>query len=121
MPCSAESAEPARSLVRTALGAWGLGGLEEDGELVVTELVANAAQHTTGPSIRVSVSRTAPDLVRIDVVDRSTKLPVLRTADAYDTRGRGLALVAALSDRWGTDRLPWGKRVWCELRSEESG
>lgn len=31
LPCAAESAEPARKLVRTASGVWGLEGLEEEG------------------------------------------------------------------------------------------
>jgi hypothetical protein len=29
--------------------------------------------------------------------------------------GRGLALVEIYSDRWGTDMLPNGKVVWCEV------
>lgn len=120
MRCAPQSAEAARSLVRTALAVWGLSHLADDGVVVVTELVANAAQHTPSPSIRVSVSRSADDLVQIAVVDGSRLVPVRRAPDADSTRGRGLALVEALTDRWGTEPLPWGKRVWGELKSEES-
>jgi serine/threonine-protein kinase RsbW len=116
MRCAPESAEGARSLVRTALAVWGLSHLANGGVVVVTELVANAAQHTQSPSIRVSVSRPADDLVQIAVVDRSRLVPVLGDPDVDGTRGRGLALVEALTDRWGTDPLPWGKRVWGELK-----
>lgn len=119
MPCTVESAEPARNLIRTALGTWGLDTLADDGALIVTELVANAAQHTDGPNIRVSVSRPAPGSVRIDVVDRSSKPPVRREAGEVDERGRGLLLVAVLTQRWGIDSLPWGKRVWGLLTSKE--
>lgn len=120
LPCAAESAEPARNLVRTALSVWGMPHLEDDGALVVTELVANAAQHTHGHVIRVSVSRPAPGLVRIDVVDRSQKRPERRTAGEYSENGRGLALVELLTDRWGTDLLPFGKRVWGLLKEQQA-
>lgn len=116
--CTADSAEPARQLVRTALGAWGLESLKDDGALVVTELVANAAQHTQGHRIRVSVSRPAPGLVRIDVVDRSKIRPQRRDADDFSEGGRGLLLVERLTDRWGTDVLPFGKRVWGVLKEQ---
>lgn len=46
LPCAAESAETARGLVRTALSACGLEHLVDDGALIVTELVANAAEHS---------------------------------------------------------------------------
>jgi hypothetical protein len=42
-------------------------------------------------------------------------MPYLHGSRLDDLRGRGLALVDALSDQWGTDRLQWGKRVWAEL------
>ncbi|SHM46598.1 ATP-binding protein [Actinacidiphila paucisporea] len=119
LPCAVESAEKARQLVRIALCAWGLEGLEDDSALVVTELVANAAQHTPGHFIRVSISRPTPGLVRIDVVDRSTIRPERRNADEYAERGRGLALVEVLTEQWGTDEMPFGKRVWGVLKSGE--
>jgi len=113
-----QSAWAARRLVRTALCAWGLNALEDDGTLVVAELVANAAQHTTGPMIRVSVSRQVGGLVRIDVADHSRKRPERRETNEYTERGRGLALVEGLAERWGTDLLPSGKRVWAVLAAE---
>jgi hypothetical protein len=42
-------------------------------------------------------------------------LPAVRTACADATGGRGLALVEALSDSWGTDVQAGGKTVWFEL------
>jgi anti-sigma regulatory factor (Ser/Thr protein kinase) len=118
LPCTAKSAEPARQLIRTALRAWGLDALGDDGALVVTELVANAAQHTHGHLIRVTVSRPAPGHVRIDVVDRSKVRPRRGNADDLSESGRGLALVELLTVRWGTDLLPFGKRVWGVLNEE---
>jgi serine/threonine-protein kinase RsbW len=124
MPCTEESAETARRLVRTALSVWGLEHLAADGALVVTGLAANAAQHTSGPLIRVSVTRPASGHVRIAVVDRSVVPPQRREVDEYSERGRGLGLglglIESLTDRWGTDLLPFGKRVWGVLSAASS-
>jgi hypothetical protein len=118
MPCAALSAGGARRLVRTALGVWGLDALSDEAELVVSELVGNAARHTRCRLIRVTVTRLAPDAARIAVTDTSNAPPVRREAGVEDVRGRGLAVVAALAFRWGTDPLPWGKRMWAELSRE---
>ncbi|WEB42325.1 ATP-binding protein [Streptomyces yunnanensis] len=118
LPCAAESAAPARILVRTALTAWGLHSVMDSGALVVTELVANAARHTRACAVRVTVTRPAGTVVRIAVVDTSRRIPEVRVTGIDDEYGRGLALIDALSQRWGYERLPWGKRVWAELRRE---
>ncbi|WP_329382422.1 ATP-binding protein [Streptomyces sp. NBC_01716] len=119
MPCTARSAVLARSLVRTALEAWGLEHLADTGALVVTELVSNSVTHTRTYSIRVTVSRPSETFVRVAVADSSKAVPILRvSADGHDEAGRGLAIIEALTWRWGTDCLPLGKRVWGDLRSE---
>ena len=120
LPCAARSAAEARALVRAAFGAWGLEGVVDDGALLVSELVGNAAEHTRSRRIRVTVSRPHVDVVRISVVDRSGTMPVPRRAREEDQGGRGLAVVDALTTRWGVDSLAWGKRVWAELRSDRS-
>jgi hypothetical protein len=43
------------------------------------------------------------------------KRPRLAEAGPGDESGRGLRLVAALSQRWGVDALGWGKRTWADL------
>jgi serine/threonine-protein kinase RsbW len=118
MPCAAPSAAGARRFVRTALGVWGLDILADGAELIVSELVGNAVRHTRCRLIRVTVTRLAPAAVRISVTDTSNAPPVRRRARADDVRGRGLAVVAAVATRWGTDPLPWGKRMWAELIRE---
>lgn len=119
LPCTARSVVPARSLVRTALEVWRLEHLADTGALIVTELVSNSVTHTRTYSIRVTVSRPGETFVRIAVTDNSKSIPMLRTmtGDQEET-GRGLAIVDALTWRWGTDLLPGGKRVWGDLRCE---
>jgi serine/threonine-protein kinase RsbW len=115
MPCAAPSAGEARRLVRTAVAAWGLDVLADEAELVVSELVGNAVRHTRCRLIHVSVARPAQGTVRVAVADTSYVKPVVVEAGAEGTCGRGLLLVAAVAARWGTEPLPWGKRIWAEL------
>ncbi len=115
MACEAESAGRARKLVTYALGEWGLGGLTETASLCVTELVANAVQHSGARTIRVAVSRTTDHRVRIEVTEEDRTLPIRRHPGPYEQRGRGLMLIDALSELWGADLMRWGKAVWCEF------
>lgn len=121
LPREPESAATARRLVRVACATWGLEELTEHGALVVSELVANAVRHARSRSIRVTVARPRAACLRIGVVDRSKVLPEPREPGDADEGGHGLALVAELADGWGTDPLPWGKRVWAELHGKERG
>lgn len=114
-----ESAGVARSLIRTALAAWHQEDLIDDALNIITELVSNAVDHARLPSIRVIVTRPADGWIRFGVVDRSRAIPEMRTDSNGDQiRGRGLVLVEALSDRWGTDLHHWGKTVWAEMKYE---
>ncbi|OEU90478.1 serine/threonine protein phosphatase [Streptomyces abyssalis] len=115
LPRTPESVATARRLVRTALATWRLEQLADEGALIASELVTNAVQHARSSAIRVSVTRPEPASVRIAVVDKSRVEPVRCEANEDDEGGRGLALVELLADEWGTDPLPWGKRVWAEL------
>ncbi|AJE84150.1 putative anti-sigma regulatory factor, serine/threonine protein kinase [Streptomyces albus] len=119
LPREPQSAATARRLLREALAAWQLDVLADDGALVVSELVANAVQHTRRDSIRIVIDRPAPAWVCVGVEDFSSVLPEPRESGAEDEGGRGLALVGELAKDWGTDSLPWGKRVWALLHSDD--
>ncbi|WP_234342488.1 ATP-binding protein [Streptomyces sp. NRRL B-3648] len=120
LPRREESVPVARHLVRDALGIWELPDLRDTAELVVTELVTNTVRHAGSSTIRVTVRLLAGATVRVAVIDKSHAMPVLLppTEDALD--GRGLAIIDAVSVRWGTDSLPWGKRVWADLETERA-
>src|SRR5215213_4714962 len=53
--------------------------------------------------------------VRISVKDRSKAPPTLRHYQADALTGRGLGVVAALSDSWGVSAAADGKVVWAEV------
>ncbi|ADI10703.1 AbaA-like regulatory protein [Streptomyces bingchenggensis BCW-1] len=116
MLSEATSAIRARRLVQAACTAWGLPDLAVPAALIASELVANSVMHSGSRCLRVTVSRPGPRWVRVAVTDKSRVLPTPRAASDDEEDGRGLAIVEAVSDRWGADRLPWGKRVWGELR-----
>lgn len=121
LPALEESADAARKLVRTALAAWHLDELTDSGVLLVTELVANAIKHTNTRNIRVAISRPSERFVRVGVVDKARALPeIVKPGDDLSTSGRGLLLIGALAERWGTDMYRWGKQVWAELLSEST-
>jgi anti-sigma regulatory factor (Ser/Thr protein kinase) len=89
-------------------------GIEPDvrarAELLVSELVTNAIQHARG--LRVMVSVQTDDHVEAAVRDDDASPPLPRRADAWETGGRGLALVDALADAWGSRPAVVGKWVW---------
>lgn len=116
-----QAAKEARALVQTALAAWDLQEHSDVGELIVSELVANAIRHAIGPTIRIHIGLPAHDRVRFTVVDHAPhRLPRLRTPDPSEDSGRGLLLLDVFADRWGYEvesaaRRPHTKRVWAEV------
>lgn len=100
-----------RRLARQALGTWGLDSLVPTVELLVSELVTNAVLHGAG-DIGLRIIRA--NALLCEVRDDGHDLPHLRRAEVTDENGRGLQLVSALAERWGTQRTPTGKVVWFE-------
>jgi anti-sigma regulatory factor (Ser/Thr protein kinase) len=87
-------------------------------ELLASEVIANAVLYTDAPC-DVSVTR-ADERLRVEVTDTDASLPSTVEAGPNDERGRGLLLVSALADAWGTQPEPPGKTTWFEITSEPS-
>jgi anti-sigma regulatory factor (Ser/Thr protein kinase) len=91
--------------------------------LLISELVTNAVIHSQQPddtSIALRITR-APDRLRVEVTDSGSGFdPATPTQEEPENGGRGLLLVARLSDRWGTTRQTSKQRhgfcVWFELK-----
>ena len=82
--------------------------------MVVHELVTNAILHDAGQNITLAV-RCSLGHLRVDVYDTSCSMPVVIDAPTDAEAGRGLMLVATLSDEWGFFRTPAGKAVYFTL------
>lgn len=101
------------------LHEWGLRGLAEDAALIVSELMTNAIDASAVLPDRppVTLRLLAGELsLLIEVWDQSLLDLEPREADADSECGRGLTVVAALSDRWGWERTGHRRKVvWSEL------
>jgi anti-sigma regulatory factor (Ser/Thr protein kinase) len=91
----------------------------EDVELITAELVSNAIRHTPsgqdGGEFTLTV-RTEPGWARVEVSDAGTgEWNGPRDASEDDEYGRGLAIVAALADKFGHDVRAGGQTVWAEV------
>ncbi|HEY8979734.1 MAG TPA: SpoIIE family protein phosphatase [Streptomyces sp.] len=111
-----EAARHARRFARRTLKSWGVAETAMDAPLLaVSELVTNALVHTDG-QVRLDITLLGPRL-RLTVTDTSPRTPVKPTSLGWEaTGGRGILLVEAVSERWGSVPVSGGKQVWCEMR-----
>ncbi|MGW2327669.1 SpoIIE family protein phosphatase [Streptomyces sp. NPDC001700] len=111
LPDEPVAASLARDHVREQLEAWYLGELVMTTELLASELVGNVVRHARGPvQLRLIRGRS----LICEVSDGSATTPRIRRAAEMDEGGRGLQLVATLSQRWGTRYTADGKCIWTE-------
>jgi hypothetical protein len=111
LPEHPRAAGQAREYVRKQLAVWGLDDFVMPTELMVSELVGNVIRHGKGPMrLRLLRSRS----LVCEVYDGSLTTPRIRRATYNDEGGRGLQLVAAVSQRWGARYLHDGKCIWTE-------
>jgi anti-sigma regulatory factor (Ser/Thr protein kinase) len=120
----------ARAYIRVILDEWGLPALADPAELIVSELVTNSVRASADEYGRPRYSEDGLPVVHlrlacgqacvlVEVWDSVPSPPAARRAGPDEENGRGLALIQALSDRWGWTKVPgWpGKVVWAELRA----
>ncbi|MFC5954415.1 ATP-binding protein [Streptomyces pratens] len=119
-PRHARSPSRARALFREQAASWELPqDVTDTAELLLSELMTNAYRHAKVPAgreIRARCELTGVRL-RITVTDANDTLPTPTAACPDDESGRGLELVAALADDWGTQERECGigKEVWFEV------
>ncbi|WP_408996384.1 ATP-binding protein [Streptomyces europaeiscabiei] len=114
----------ARRLVADRLDVWGhpyTSAVNETLTLITAELAANAVRHGHVPGRDFEVRLTGTDgVLRVEVSDTRAERVPPRSPDEPPgdaESGRGLMLVEALADKWGTTprvNAP-GKTVWAVL------
>lgn len=116
LPGTPAAPSVARLFVRNLCKEWGAGAVCDVAELLSSELVTNAVIHAHSV-VELEAVYDDRSILRIDVYDRSPGAvdPEPRAVPEGAEGGRGLAIVAKLSSRWGVDVLAQGKRVWFTL------
>ncbi len=115
LPAAPASVSTARGFVSSHLEEHDLARLEDDVRLVASELVTNALVHArTG--FLVTLEGTSGRVV-LTVRDGSSAVPVRAPVGrALRPGGRGLGIVAELSDDWGVVRTRGqAKSVWASF------
>ncbi|MEU1852328.1 SpoIIE family protein phosphatase [Streptomyces sp. NPDC019990] len=113
IPADPALVAPVRKQVVDQLDRWGLIEATFTAELVVSELVTNAIRYGA-PPIRLRLIHDGSTLI-CEVSDTNHTAPHLRRAKTWDEGGRGLLLVAQLTQRWGSRHTTEGKTIWAEL------
>lgn len=110
-----EAVVSSRRFVMSVLERLGAGCLVHDAALIVSELATNAVQHARSP-FRVSVDESAGTVcISVQDVGEGHAKQRVGVGDLHAIDGRGMAIIEALSRRWGCDSLQDGKVVWAEL------
>jgi anti-sigma regulatory factor (Ser/Thr protein kinase) len=106
-----------RRIVSAQLRHWHLHPLIDAAALGVTELLANVHRHARPDRVCTVDLELRAGRLTVSVRDHDPRVPVLRPEeDLWATSGRGLDLVAAVSDSWGVrPEGASGKAVWFSL------
>lgn len=112
-----ESVSAARRLVRDVLTECGHLEWLDAAELAVSEVVTNGALHAH--TLLEVMARCESDCLLVEVRDTNTALPTQRQYGTNATTGRGMALVAAITQSHGITPLgQHGKIVWFTVSDE---
>ncbi len=122
-----------RGFVDVTLSDWGLNGLSDICELLVSELSTNAVRASTNADgttrydtegrlpvlwIRLLSDRSRLLIEVWDTLPATLGAPVARHPEADEESGRGLEIIESLAEDWGWETVPgWsGKKVWAILK-----
>lgn len=124
LPHSAAAVPIARALIRTALADIEAPADSDTAELLTSELVANAVEHTLGDEPIQLVVELLPTGCQVEVHDHDPAPPGDLSCpepgsepDLWQEHGRGLLLIRTLSSSCGHRTTEQGKAVWFTLPS----
>ncbi|MFJ5226446.1 ATP-binding protein [Streptomyces sp. NPDC088400] len=105
-----------RRIISAQLRYWHLDPLIDPAALGVTELLTNVHRHAQPDKMCTVDVELRPERVTVSVSDHDPRLPAVNHALPFDTCGRGLALIAAVSESWGIrPQGDTGKSIWFTL------
>jgi anti-sigma regulatory factor (Ser/Thr protein kinase) len=115
-----------RRMVDEACRDWEVPRLRRLGRLIVSELATNAVLHAGTPMVvtlrllRSEADRTLRVAIRDNDPRLVERLPEDTRANPPKERGRGLLILDAMADAWGSEPTADGKVVWAEITSPQS-
>ncbi len=110
-----------RRIVSAQLRYWHMDSLIDRAALGVTELLTNVHLHARPDKTCTVRIELLLDRLTVSVRDGDPRLPAVDEAGPLATRGRGLAMVAEMSDDWGArPDGESGKVVWFTLSTPPS-
>ncbi len=105
-----------RRIISAQLRYWHLDPLIDQAALGVTELLTNVHRHAQPDKSCTVDIELLLDRLTVSVHDHDPRVPTVNEADSFATSGRGLALIAAVSESWGVRPSgAAGKAVWFTL------
>ncbi|MDQ1040602.1 anti-sigma regulatory factor (Ser/Thr protein kinase) [Streptomyces sp. V3I8] len=105
-----------RRIVSAQLRYWRLDPLIDRAALGVTELLTNVHLHARPDKLCTVEIELRLDRLTVSVHDLDPRLPEVQDATSSATCGRGLSMVAAVSESWGArPNGESGKVVWFTL------
>lgn len=93
-----------RRIISAQLRYWHLDPLIDQAALGVTELLTNVHRHAQPDKSCTVEIELLLERLTVSVHDHDPRLPTVREPSASSTSGRGLALIAAVSESWGSVR-----------------
>ncbi|RDG36029.1 ATP-binding protein [Streptomyces corynorhini] len=110
-----------RRIISAQLRYWHLDPLIDHAALGVTELLTNVHRHAEPDKLCTVDIELLLERLTVSVSDHDPRLPAVNDAGPLDTGGRGLALIAAVSESWGIRRRgDTGKSIWFTLPAPPS-
>ncbi|MFJ2647310.1 ATP-binding protein [Streptomyces sp. NPDC087420] len=105
-----------RRIISAQLRYWHLDPLIDPTALGVTELLTNVHRHAQPDKMCTVDIALLLDRLTVSVSDHDPRVPTVNDAELLDTGGRGLALIAAVSESWGIrPEGELGKSIWFTL------
>lgn len=105
-----------RRIISAQLRYWHLDPLIDHAALGVTELLTNVHRHAQPDKSCTVEVELLLDRLTVSVHDHDPRLPTVCDADSSATSGRGLAMIAAVSESWGIrPSEDAGKVIWFTL------
>lgn len=114
LPPVKAAAGTARDFVESRLRAWGRADQVEDAAAIIGEMFNNALLHTNSMEFVAAIDWNG-GRIRLEMWDDSHDRPRIVPLDFEKESGRGLHIIAFLSEIWGSRIAASGKCVWAIL------